>query len=360
MQPDPARARFWQWFLDNGERLRAAMFSKVAQDREDATAELRDVTEPVAPGLIFEFGPAGEGEPRPVVVSADGQPERVDAVKEFVASAPPLPGWEVVAFRPGMEIGESIEIALEDQRVGAADLWFRVTEDEDGLNLALHVRGLTPENRKLRGLGATLLAQHAVGERTSLTLLNSLKVEPLPDDPPAAGLQPFGKLVAVFGEARERRYPPPGSLPVDLDEGWLQMAGTIGGADALILLHAGLRPVAGHPDYDRRLTVTIPFRAREDGMPATQEEYVAVADLGDRVSDALGTGQESLLAMTMTRQGRRELTFYTSAPEEALTRLEVLRAGEQTYPIEAEVDWDTYWGKYRSFCAAAEEGEGKE
>src|SRR5436189_71206 len=136
MQPDPAHARFWQWFRDNGNRLAAAMYGPDQAAREAAADELRDAVQAVAEGLVLEVGP----------------------------------------------------------------------------DLTLRVRGLTPANERLRGLGASLLAQHAVGERDALTMLSALNMEPLPKDPAAAGLRPFRDLVVVFDETRARKYPPPGAL----------------------------------------------------------------------------------------------------------------------------------------------------
>jgi hypothetical protein len=361
MQPDQARERFWQWFVANADRLRAAMYGPDDAAREEASAEMRDAVEEVAPGLILEFGrPPGDG-PGQLVVSADGRPERVDPVKEFVASAPGLPGWEVVAFRPRMPVGESIEIVLQGERVGPEDIWFRVAPADDGLDLTLHVRGLTSENERLRGLGALLLAQHAVGERDALTLLTGLRVEPLPDTPAAAGLRPFRELVGVFDAAKVQRYPPPGRLSVSPEGDWQMMEGTIGGAPALVLLHAGLRPVTGHPVYDSRLVVSVPFHeSRPDGMPATGEEYEAASAVGDRVGETLQQGQQSLLAMTITGRGRRDLVFYTWDPAGALDRLAAVRAEGQSHAVEAEVEWDTFWGMYRAFCDAAAGGAADE
>src|SRR5262249_17496447 len=156
---------------------------------------------------------------------ADGRPQRVDLVKDFVASAPALPGWSVVPFRPRMPIGDSLEIALGGETVGPEDIWFQVAGDDDGLNLTLHVRGLAPANERLRGLGASLLAEHAVGERDIMTLLSSLRVAALPKDPAAAGLRPFRDLVGVFDEEKEKRYPRPGSLPLDPDGNWDALRG---------------------------------------------------------------------------------------------------------------------------------------
>jgi hypothetical protein len=356
MAADSAHTRFWQWFERHADRLSTAVFSQDTAAREDAFAELREATDAVEPGLVLEFG-YGREDTLQLIVSADGKPERVDAVKDFVASAPALAGWEVLAFRP-RDSAEDIKLALEGEEVEPADVWFRVAEDEDGLDLTLYVRGLNAANEKLRGLGASLLAEHLVGERDALTLLNSQRIQPLPPDPAAAGLRPLPELPGVFDAARAARYPPPGSLDIDMEADWMTMQGEIGGSPALILFHAGLRPAAGHPDYDRRLTVSIPFyETTPEGMPETGEEFSDVASLGDYLTDALREGQQSLLAMAITSDGRRDLVLYTSDADAALQRLEDLRSPEQTHPFEASLERDTYWGMYRSFLQAGEQEE---
>ena len=138
-----------------------------------------------------------------------------------------------------------------------------------------------------------------------------MQIELLPKLPAAEGLYPLPELVGVFDEAKATKYPPPGSLSIDLENDWANMEGTIDDSVVVILLHAGLQSVAGHPDYDHRLIVSIPFHeALDNGLP-TQEEYSATCDLGDRLTDALREGQESLLAMTMMTQGRRRTQFST-------------------------------------------------
>jgi len=364
MQPSSAHTHFWQWFRDHSDRLAAAVYGGDKAAREQAVDELSKASNQAEPGIVLEIGAAEADGRRPLIVSADGRPEHVDAVKDFAAAAPALPGWHVVPFRTRLPVGDSIEIALEDQRVGPADIWFRVREGDDGLDLTLCVRGLTESNERLRGLGASLLAEHAVGERDALTMIRSLSVRPLPEDPAAAGLRPFGELVTVFDAARAKKYPPPGTLPLSGDD-WMNLRGTIEGAFASVLFDAGLRPVAGHPDYDRRLTVSILVNeSRQDGLPSTEEEYVAVCDLGDRLSEALTEKQQSLLALTIMTQGRRDLVFYTSNAGAALMRLEELRTGIRAHRIKAAVERDTYWGMYRSFLRATQgdggEGEGEE
>lgn len=349
---EAARAAFWDWFGVNADRLRAAVYGPDEADREAAYDELRAAAENAGEDLVLEVGrPPGDG-PGLLVVSADGRPDRVDGVKAFAASAPDLPGWEVVAFRPRERTDEFV-IDIRGERVSPDDIRFAVDPDDDGLALTLFVAGLTPANEKTRGLGASLLAQHAVGERDALTLLSGVGTEPLPTDPD--GLRPFAELPRVLAAARERRYPPPGRL--DPADEWATGQGTIGGRPAILLLRTGLRPLAGHPLYDRRLTVSLAFGAvGPGGMPADGDEFQAASDAGDRIAEVLEAGQQSLHALTITGDGRRDLHFYTADPDGAGDRLAGLRAEGLGFAVGAQVEWDSYWGFYRMFTEAGAGG----
>jgi len=360
MNASPQQDRFWQWFLNHGDRLRAAIYGKDARARDAALEELRQATEQTEQPVLLEIGPSSSQVPHTLIVSADGNPERTDAVKDFAASAPFLPGWKVMAFRPRMPVNEDIEIGIEDERIGFDDIWFHVEPDDNGLNLSLYVRGLTPDNERMRGLGASILAQHAVGERDVLTLLSGLHILPLPADPAAEGLHPFGDLAGAFDHEREKKYPPPGALPLEETDEWQNMSGTMQEYPILVLLNSGIRSFAGHPDYDRSLTVTIAFNeADETGMPA-EEEYQEVGQLEDRFSEALQEGQQSLLVVSFMTQGRREMLFYTSDADAALERIQAIRNEVQSHSIDVEIERDSYWGRYRTFCNPEEEAEEEE
>jgi hypothetical protein len=347
MQPPPAHAAFWQWFQRHGDRLLADMAGDDHPARERASDEVHRALAAVQPDLSFEFGV--DPSDKEFVLSADGKRDNVDVVKALVAVAPPLPGWRVVAFRPRMEVTPSTVVQLQGEEVGPDDIWFAETEEEAGLGLTLYVRGLTVKNRRLRGLGAVLLMDHALGEHDALTLFAGLQAEPLPDDPAGAGLHPFAELPGRIDAVKQERFPPPGSLEVDLTEDWQILEGTLEDAPAIVRANAGLRPVAGHPAYDHLLVVSIPFRrVRDDGLPASEEEYVIVSDLGDRLADGLQEGQQSLLAAVVTTGGRRDLVFYTADAEGALARLDRLTEGA-THEVQTTVQRESFWDTYRSF-----------
>ena len=351
---EPDYDAFWAWFGANADRLRAVVYGEDPAAREAAYAELQAATDEAGADLVLEIARPPGAETGQLVVSADGRPDRVDGVKAFAAAAPDLPGWEVVAFRPRDNMDGSV-IDLGGERVGPDDIRFAVEPDADGLALTLFVAGLTPENEKARGLGASLLAQHAVGERDALTLLSGVGTEPLPAGQTGPDLRPFAELPGVLAEAREERYPPPGKLE-PADE-WGTGQGTIGGNPAILLLRTGLRPFAGHPLYDRRLTVSLAFESvGPEGMPSDSDEFAAAGEAGDRIAEALEAGQQSLHALTITGSGRRDVIFYTADPDAALDRLAALRAEGLGFPVDAEVEWDSYWGLFRAF-ADADEGD---
>src|SRR4051812_24449432 len=104
-----------------------------------------------------------------------------------------------------MPMGDGVEIGIGGERVGPADLRFAAEEGEDGLDVTLHVRGLTKANGGVRGRGALLVAEHAVGEHDMLTLLGSMQGAPLPAGAAAEGLRPFRELVPLFDRTRQEK-----------------------------------------------------------------------------------------------------------------------------------------------------------
>lgn len=381
MKPSTAHSRFWRWFDENKDRLRADVYGPEPAARDRAMSELGDAVREAQPGVVLEFDGLAEAQPRILTVSADGKHENVDAVKELVASALAFAGWKVVAFRSRM-VTDGMAIELQGERVTPDDVWFDVADCPDGLALNLYVRGLTRANERLRGLGASLLAEHSVGERDTLTLLGSLDIKPLPstsgasgwgwlgrlfgkrpESPPPTpevlGLRPVREMVRIFDEAKVRRFPPPGSLTIDAGKGWHVGQGVIDGAPTLLRMHAEIDKIAGHPDYDQRLTVSVYFNdPGPEGLGGSAEEFEAVHHLTDRLSALLQEGQESLLALVITSRGRREVVFYTCDAAAALRHVEAFRSREQTHRIESAIERDTYWGMYRGFRQAGKKPSG--
>jgi uncharacterized protein DUF695 len=152
----------------------------------------------------------------------------------------------------------------------------------------------------------------------------------------------------------ERKWAPPGRLGVDLDSNWANLKGEIEGELAFIRVNEGLKPVVGHPDYDHRVIVSILFNdIRDDGMPGSKDELNEIDQVEDVYRGALQARQESLLALVVTTNGRRDLIFYSSSAPGAINKFENdLQPLAETHQVELMVHPDENWELYQDFTGS--------
>ena len=148
-----------------------------------------------------------------------------------------------------------------------------------------------------------------------------------------------------------KKWPPPGKLRVELDGNWASLKGEMDGRLAFVRVNEGLKEFVGHPAYNHRVIASIVFNASgADGMPATKDEATAIDRMEDGYRGALQTEQESLLAIVVTTDGRRDLIFYTSSPQQAFHKFENdLRPLLTTHRVEFLIHPDAKWELYRDF-----------
>jgi hypothetical protein len=85
---------FWKWFQKNENVL-----FDFEKDEERTLNALGTEMHKVNPNLTFEFGPKEDGR-REFVISADGIQEAFPEVEALYATAPRLPRWKFIKFRP--------------------------------------------------------------------------------------------------------------------------------------------------------------------------------------------------------------------------------------------------------------------
>ena len=332
--PSHDPAQFWNWFQQNAERLRTRIYGDDSQDRDAAMQELASN----CPDLTLELMQIGD---RPqLIVSADGNWEKVDLVRTFVDTAPTLDGWDVTAFRPRMDDGISIQI--QGESIGPDDIRFRLEPVLDGVRVILLVKGLNKSNEQMRGLGASLLAQHAIGEEDMLTLVDALESRKQPLLAFLTKSRPFDELADAIDQYKAERYPVVGQLK--LADEWQAMEGEVNDRPVIMLLNVGLGDYCPHPAYPRRLNIDTFF---------TQETIDEAMQRTDEIAETLGQGQQTLLALISTciAEGKRTLTMYTSDEAAAMKRLEQLRQKFAPHEIHCNAEWDTYWTEYEVFRA---------
>lgn len=178
---------FWKWFQKNEtslfdfERDQARVFDRLV-------AELHKVH----PDLTFEFGPKENGR-REFVISADGIREAFPKVESLASSAPALPRWKVVKFRPRRD---PFDIQYKGITVKASSVSVAIHPGGEKPALTVFVPGYSALERKTFGSIAYLFLDQSLGEFDVETRVGSVDVQaPLAGDTNAI---PLSELPTAF------------------------------------------------------------------------------------------------------------------------------------------------------------------
>lgn len=162
---------FWDWFTKNLDRIAA-----IRDGSEAVVAELAQRLSAVKDGLMWEKGTLSDGRQH-FIVSADGVVDHWAAVRSLVLAAPPIPGWEITAFRPRHAMDE---IRYEDFHLRIADLAFLPLDSaaRGPLNLTLLIPGLAEGSPRSRIAATFVLLDALIGEETAMLKLGDIQFVP--------------------------------------------------------------------------------------------------------------------------------------------------------------------------------------
>ena len=169
-------SEFWSWLRACACQIQAAGRKEMGNVTDDLSRAFKKSY----PDLVWEITPDDSG-PWTFCVSADGNPELFNAVKSAVAEAPPIPGWEVKAFRQRGSLDAVIEI--NGRKLGYDDIWCNVEDDGAQARVTLLVRGLTLDSAEQLLGAALILLDNAVGEYDSVAKISELSNGPLHGKP---------------------------------------------------------------------------------------------------------------------------------------------------------------------------------
>lgn len=182
--------RFWDWFAQNSSRVR-----NLEADQDAVLDDLAEALAQANRNFVFEIGP--DESPRTLVISADGIAKHFSAVEKFVALAPEIPDWLVVAFRqPG---DANAEISFAGHTLTSADIWYTCRQGGGKTDITLFVRGIDEDNFEQMAGAVFLLLDNLLGEYVVGTRVGDIEWDTLPDNAEAEGLSPFQELRQVFG-----------------------------------------------------------------------------------------------------------------------------------------------------------------
>ena len=134
-----------------------------------------------------------------------------------------------------------------------------------------------------------------------------------------------------------------------LPDEWTVGEGEHDGRPIIVRFLKSAKDLCGHPEYQHQVGIAVPFnQADEKGFPS-QEEFKALEDIEDRMTDLLTEGNESLLVGILTCRGMREFVLYTSSPEEVQRKFRQLQASVQSHGLQFMMQPDKDWLTYKQF-----------
>jgi hypothetical protein len=160
---------FWKWFQKNNDVL-----FDFEQDRDKVFDRLSTEMHKVDADLTFEFGPKKDGR-REFVISADGIRSAFPKVETLFATAPKLPHWTFIKFRPRRPPSD---INYEGVSVKSTAVLAHLELRGKKADVTLFIPGYTLRAKPAYTAIAFLLLDQALGEYDVETRVGEVTVKP--------------------------------------------------------------------------------------------------------------------------------------------------------------------------------------
>ncbi|HRP57091.1 hypothetical protein [Agriterribacter sp.] len=196
IKKDPT-ANFWKWFKANEKRLR-----KFEENPNACLNELLEQVKKIRSGLAIELEPPQNGIIR-MTVSADGNEDLFELVRQVVNKAPAIKGWKFIAFRQRMapEQLRRMKLKAQHHELDPEQMKFFPVINGDTLDLIIYAKGITEENYNQVAYGGLLLLDNILGEYDCATKVRSYDFHDMPSaKEELEGLLPLLELAAYVDQ----------------------------------------------------------------------------------------------------------------------------------------------------------------
>ena len=144
-----------------------------------------------------------------------------------------------------------------------------------------------------------------------------------------------------------KKYPARDQL--QFRESWKVGHGEYGGKVLIARFNAGLKEIAGHPEYPYQVGIAVPLKEpTEQGLPTVDEDE-ALAIVEQQLAKVLEDARESLLVGVLSTGGMREFVFYTVDPAAVREKFERLQGTISSHELQLMIQEDPAWNVYRGF-----------
>jgi hypothetical protein len=202
LYPRDSIGNFWNWFSKNQQRLRS-----FESNPDKYLTELLNEAKKIKHGLAIELEPEKNGVIN-MTISADGNIELFELVRQVVAKAPVIKGWNFLAFRQRMPAAVVKEMSM---RVGnvildPSKMKFLPVIDHGTLNIVIYVSGVNEENYQQVAYAGLLLLDNILGEYDCVTKVHSYDFHEFPEKSPDGPVpKPILELPAFVDEFHSKK-----------------------------------------------------------------------------------------------------------------------------------------------------------
>lgn len=168
--------KFWVWFKENQQRLK-----KFEENPDKYLTEIHTEAKKIKAGLVIELEPPQSGIIN-MTVSADGDRNLFEDVKNIIAKAPKIEGWNFFAFRQRMSLDKvkGMKLKVEDKELDPTKMKFLPVGSGKDLDIIIYTKGVTEENYTQVAYNGLLLLDNILGEYDCVTKVRSYDFHDMP------------------------------------------------------------------------------------------------------------------------------------------------------------------------------------
>ena len=149
--------KFWKWFVKNQD-----MLFEFEKDQENIFDRLAAEMKKVHPELTFEFSPVLKTGKREFVISAAGIKDAFPAIEALYDSAPNLPKWIFIKFRPRRKPLNDLNFG--GKSIKASEVRYKMFNDQEKVGLIIFLDGYNDAKKDTYGNIGYLFLDEALGE----------------------------------------------------------------------------------------------------------------------------------------------------------------------------------------------------
>lgn len=338
MAVSPDIAAFWQAFLQAEDELQSLPL-------RERVERANEILERHVSGLALEMQGHDSDAVHEITVTAHGDLERFPLLLQLVAAAPPLKHHTLRAFRERTKNGE-FGIRMGDFSLDTSDLLVTCGEDDGRIGLQIRFDVEVPDDMRDHAQQmAYILLDHVLGEYDFAVKVGAVEFT---DDVPdlEAPWTPLEGFAPVFDAHWRDVLGRTGDFP-DGEYEWQGMTLQANSDDSndntlVVTINRSANAVALRPDLVHALTLDLPVPDR-DALSAAHA-------LQDQAATVIELPRLGILALVVTRGGRRRAVYYVNDVDRAREVLAPLLSREGVAPDAVEADFDPTWSRYFEFA----------